>query len=45
MHEKYDVRSTEDGVGKGGEYIPQRGFGWTNGVTLRLLEQYGFPQD
>ena len=45
MHEKYDVCDDADSVGKGGEYVPQRGFGWTNGVTLRLLEQYGFPDD
>ena len=45
MHEKYDVRLESEGVGKGGEYVPQRGFGWTNGVTLRLLEQYGWPDD
>ena len=45
MHEKYDVRVGHDGVGGGGEYVPQRGFGWTNGVTLRLLDLYGFPDD
>ena len=43
MHEKYDVRADVHGVGGGGEYVPQRGFGWTNGVTLRLMSQYGFP--
>lgn len=45
MHEKYDVQSDADAVGRGGEYVPQRGFGWTNGVTLRLMDQYGFPSD
>ncbi len=34
--EKYDVESAAGG-GAGGEYIPQNGFGWTNGVTLALL--------
>jgi alpha,alpha-trehalase len=27
--------------GGGGEYELQDGFGWTNGVTLKLLEKYG----
>eukprot|EP00928_Gymnodinium_smaydae_P048388 TRINITY_DN32344_c0_g1_i1.p1 TRINITY_DN32344_c0_g1~~TRINITY_DN32344_c0_g1_i1.p1 ORF type:complete len:708 (+),score=151.23 TRINITY_DN32344_c0_g1_i1:75-2126(+) len=36
MHEKYDV--FEPGrFGAGGEYEPQVGFGWTNGVVLALL--------
>jgi len=36
MHEKYDV--FEPGrFGSGGEYEPQVGFGWTNGVALELL--------
>ena len=26
--------------GGGGEYTPQVGFGWTNGVVLWLLERY-----
>eukprot|EP00742_Colponemidia_sp_Colp-10_P008941 GILJ01009715.1.p1 GENE.GILJ01009715.1~~GILJ01009715.1.p1 ORF type:complete len:715 (-),score=96.03 GILJ01009715.1:474-2618(-) len=40
MHEKYDV--TQVGArGEGGEYLPQIGFGWTNGVVLSLLETYG----
>lgn len=37
MYEKYDAR--EWGIpGTGGEYRPQVGFGWTNGVALVLLE-------
>ncbi|XP_043935375.1 trehalase [Protopterus annectens] len=40
MFEKYDVN--EDGKpGGGGEYEVQLGFGWTNGVALQLLDQYG----
>merc|ERR1712098_52224 len=36
MHEKYDV--FEPGkFGMGGEYSPQVGFGWTNGVALACL--------
>ena len=38
MYEKYNAY--EIGVGGGGgEYIPQIGFGWTNGVALILLRQ------
>ncbi|KAM9359729.1 trehalase isoform 1-T2 [Symphorus nematophorus] len=40
MLEKYDVNG--DGKpGGGGEYEVQLGFGWTNGVALQLLHQYG----
>ncbi len=37
--EKYVVADTGDGAigGGGGEYPLQDGFGWTNGVTRRLL--------
>lgn len=28
-------------TGGGGEYHPQTGFGWTNGVVLELLNQWG----
>ncbi|KAF1334041.1 Glycoside hydrolase 37, partial [Globisporangium splendens] len=39
MFEKYN--STELGsIGQGGEYIPQFGFGWTNGVILKYLAKY-----
>ncbi len=37
MVEKYDVISTT--AAKGGEYPTQDGFGWTNGVLLRLLKE------
>lgn len=40
MHEKYDVREIGR-CGGGGEYEPQVGFGWSNGVLLVLLENYG----
>ncbi len=36
--EKYNVTSL--GGGGGGEYPLQDGFGWTNGVTLRLMAMY-----
>jgi len=39
--EKYDVQSAAVRGGGGGEYPLQDGFGWTNGVTLELLELYG----
>lgn len=39
MFEKYNA--TELGsIGNGGEYIPQFGFGWTNGVILKYLSKY-----
>ena len=41
--EKYDVNSTGTGGG-GGEYPLQDGFGWTNGVTLKMLDLI-CPQD
>jgi alpha,alpha-trehalase len=34
--EKYDVTTT--GASGGGEYPLQDGFGWTNGVTLKMLD-------
>ena len=40
MHEKYDSR-TPGVEGGGGEYAPQKGFGWTNGVALILLQRFG----
>jgi len=36
--EKYNVRDA--GAGAGGEYPVQDGFGWTNGVLVRLLTIY-----
>jgi alpha,alpha-trehalase len=42
MFEKYNASSTEDcSAGGGGEYEVQKGFGWTNGVILDLLDKYG----
>lgn len=38
MLEKYDIEQQRPGGG--GEYPLQDGFGWTNGVTRVLLEQY-----
>ncbi|KAJ3682122.1 hypothetical protein LUZ60_014695 [Juncus effusus] len=44
MHEKYDVDSC-GGFGGGGEYKPQTGFGWSNGVILAFLEEFGWPAE
>ncbi|KAH9705330.1 Trehalase [Citrus sinensis] len=44
MHEKYDVEKCGD-IGGGGEYIPHTGFGWSNGVVLAFLEEFGWPED
>nr|WP_285229198.1 trehalase family glycosidase [Pseudomonas fluorescens] len=38
--EKYAVSGQGDGGGDG-EYELQDGFGWTNEVTLKLLNKYG----
>ncbi|XP_043533650.1 trehalase isoform X3 [Chiloscyllium plagiosum] len=40
MFEKYDVNG-DGNPGGGGEYDVQVGFGWTNGVALQLLDEYG----
>ncbi|PXV78586.1 alpha,alpha-trehalase TreA [Pantoea sp. PNA 03-3] len=42
--EKYVVEGNNLGGGGGGEYPLQDGFGWTNGVTLKLLDKY-CPKD
>lgn len=39
MLEKYDVTRV-GGAGSGGEYPVQTGFGWTNGVVMKLLDVY-----
>ncbi|XP_062074674.1 trehalase-like isoform X2 [Humulus lupulus] len=44
MHEKYNVEKCGF-FGGGGEYVPQTGFGWSNGVALALLEEFGWPED
>ncbi|WP_411339436.1 alpha,alpha-trehalase TreF [Sphingopyxis sp. J-6] len=38
LFEKYDVEQA--GVGGGGEYATQTGFGWTNGVTADFIDRY-----
>lgn len=38
MIEKYDVLG-ESGLGGGGEYQLQDGFGWTNGVAAALIDE------
>lgn len=38
MIEKYNVVD-DDGLGRGGEYVLQDGFGWTNGVYAALKKQ------
>lgn len=40
LMEKYDVMDLSK-PGGGGEYPAQDGFGWTNGVLLKLLNLYG----
>jgi alpha,alpha-trehalase len=43
LAEKYDVARPPDagaGVGRGGEYGLQVGFGWTNGVLAALMAEY-----
>ena len=42
MKEKYDVVDP-DRPGGGGEYAGQDGFGWTNGVFLRMWKELHFP--
>ncbi|CAN0840878.1 TRE1 [Linum grandiflorum] len=44
MHEKLDVRACGE-FGGGGEYVSQTGFGWSNGVVLAFLEEFGWPKD
>ncbi|XVE58119.1 hypothetical protein DITRI_Ditri04bG0144500 [Diplodiscus trichospermus] len=44
MHEKYNVEKCGE-YGGGGLYRPQTGFGWSNGVVLAFLEEFGWPKD
>jgi len=44
MMEKYNVTDTNLEAG-GGEYPGQDGFGWTNGVFLKLVSVYGLPRE
>ena len=41
VFEKYDIEVPS--IGRGGEYEPQIGFGWTNGVTADLIDEYTWP--
>jgi alpha,alpha-trehalase len=43
LMEKYNVVDSDKGGG-GGEYPDQDGFGWTNGVTLELIDKYNLPR-
>ena len=40
LFEKYDVEQVE-ALASGGEYDVQDGFGWTNGVLLKLMNELG----
>ncbi|KAG7546383.1 Six-hairpin glycosidase superfamily [Arabidopsis suecica] len=42
IHEKLKVTELGE-YGGGGEYMPQTGFGWSNGVILAFLEEFGWP--
>ncbi|KAF7150390.1 hypothetical protein RHSIM_Rhsim02G0248900 [Rhododendron simsii] len=44
MVEKYDVEKCGE-LRRGGEYVTQTGFGWSNGVVLAFLEEFGWPKD
>ena len=44
LMEKYDVTDLDKPAG-GGEYPSQDGFGWTNGVLLKLISMYGITQE
>ena len=44
LMEKYDVKDVTKLAG-GGEYPGQDGFGWTNGVLLKLISIYGVPNE
>ncbi|XP_054823242.1 trehalase-like isoform X1 [Prosopis cineraria] len=43
MHEKYNVEHCGE-FGGGGEYSTQTGFGWSNGVVLAFLDEFGWPR-
>ncbi|CAN6879529.1 unnamed protein product [Brassica oleracea] len=44
IHEKLNVAEFGE-YGGGGEYKPQTGFGWSNGVILAFLEEFGWHSD
>ena len=43
LMEKYNVEDVNVEAG-GGEYPAQDGFGWTNGVLLKLMNKYGVKE-
>jgi alpha,alpha-trehalase len=43
LMEKYNVGNIDKDAG-GGEYPGQDGFGWTNGVLLKLIQKYNLPK-
>lgn len=45
MHEKYDGTKDNGARGGGGEYTPQVGFGWTNGVALDFMRRGYWADD
>ena len=42
--EKYNVEELGS-LAKGGEYAVQHGFGWTNGVLIKLMNELGLESD
>jgi alpha,alpha-trehalase len=44
LMEKYNVEDINKEAG-GGEYGGQDGFGWTNGVLLKLIKKYNLPKE
>ncbi|HEY4290124.1 MAG TPA: alpha,alpha-trehalase TreF [Puia sp.] len=44
LMEKYNVVDINQEAG-GGEYAGQDGFGWTNGVLLKLIKKYNLPKE
>ncbi len=44
LMEKYNVSDINKEAG-GGEYPGQDGFGWTNGVLLKLIDKYHLPKE
>jgi alpha,alpha-trehalase len=44
LMEKYNVVDINQDAG-GGEYPGQDGFGWTNGVLLKLIRKYDLPKE
>ena len=40
IYEKYNAERQGE-YGQGGEYVVQEGFGWTNGVAIMFLNEFG----